>query len=262
MNPPQIFDSLAEQYDDSFTRSTIAQYLRGIVQARLERHFMSGMQVLELGCGTGEDALWLANRGVSVIATDVSEGMLAATRTKCQHQPLIQIERLDLRALPAPHPSDALLDGIFSNFGPVNCLQEWDTLAAWSAQRVNTGGIVALGVMSPACLWEPVWHGLHGNFKTATRRWRQNALFTLPENTHPIPINYPSIRRLTKAFSPHFTLRFVRGIGLFLPPSDVYGMIEKRPHLMRLLLRLEERFGGIKQLALLADHYWIEFERR
>ena len=42
----------------------------------------AGERVLELNCGTGEDAVHLARRGVRVLATDNSPRMLAAARSK------------------------------------------------------------------------------------------------------------------------------------------------------------------------------------
>jgi len=53
----------------------------------------------------------------------------------------------------------------------------------------------------------------------------------------------------------------VRGVGLFVPPSDVFGVIETRPRLLRLLTAMDGHFSHILWLALFADHYWIEFER-
>jgi SAM-dependent methyltransferase len=276
------FDPLAPTYDAAFTDTIIGRYLREQVQARLARHFGAGDTVLEMGCGTGEDALWLAGRGVRVLATDVSEGMLAAARAKTAGTPLVTIERLDLNALPQarwgaeeglrPSPTDGRaqrrpFDGAFSNFGPLNCLAEWRTLAEWLAARIQPGGVVGLGVMSPLCLWEAVWHGLHGDFKTATRRWRQTTFQPKTETAgfnplpSPIPIHYPTIRRLTRDFAPHFQRVYVQPLGLFLPPSDVFPVIEKRPRLLKLLLRSEQHAGKYRKLALFADHYWIEFEK-
>lgn len=263
MSQPQAFDSLAGSYDDSFTHSPIGRYLRQQVQTRLSKHFHADDYVLELGCGTGEDALWLAERGVRVLATDVSGGMLAAARQKCANNPLVQVEPLDLRQLSAIsyQLSATKLDGAFSNFGAMNCLNEWHPLANWLAERVKPGGIVGLGVMSPLCVWEPLWHGLHGDFKTATRRWKKQTIFQPGDSSDPITVTYPTIRRITKDFQPHFRRVYIRPVGLFLPPSDVFGVIEKHPRLLKTLMRLEKRFGEISQLSLLADHFWIEFER-
>src|SRR5262245_11398300 len=41
-----------------------------------------GLAVLDLGCGTGRHALWLAAEGAAVTAVDFSEGMLAEARSK------------------------------------------------------------------------------------------------------------------------------------------------------------------------------------
>lgn len=255
----QPFDPLAPTYDHEFTHSPVARLLRERVHRRLERHFQPGIDVLELGCGTGEDALHLAGLGVRVTATDVSESMLHLARAKAAGNPLIEFHHLDLRNLDAN--SSICFDGTFSNFGPLNCLEDWRPLAAWLADRVKPGGVVAFGVMSPFCLWEILWHGIHGDFKTAFRRWRQDTTFQADPTSPPIPIRYPTLRRLTRDFSPHFRRTHVEGIGLFLPPSDAFGVVEKRPHLLHRLSALERQFAPIPLLALLADHYWIEFER-
>lgn len=281
------FDSLAPTYDEAFTRTTIGRYLRERVWARLDRHFQPGDHVLELGCGTGEDALHLAGRGVRVLATDASESMLEVTRAKAQGNPLVSVAQLDLRALTplriqtegekqfaefvkSPLHSmergfrgevSASFDGAFANFGPVNVLADWRPLAGWLAERVRPGGIVGLGVMGPLCLWEIAWHGLHGDFKTAFRRLNGQASFQADESSEPLAIYYPTIKRLERDFAPHFRRVHLEAVGLFLPPSDVCGVVEKRPRLLRLLTALEDRCARFALLARFADHYWIEFER-
>lgn len=262
MNPPQAFDPLALTYDTAFTNSPIGKYLRTQIHARLDQHFSPGDHVLELGCGTGEDALYLALRGVRVTATDVSEGMLEAARAKVGDNSLIAFANLNLRRLPAGNAqTTTTFDGVVSNFGALNCLDDWRPLATWLVERVKPGGIVGLGVMSPLCLWEPLWHGLHGDFQTATRRWRKSTTFQIGESAESILVHYPTVRRITQDFAPYFQRTHVQGVGLFLPPSDVFGVIEKRPRFLKLLTSLEDRFTRYPLLAPFADHYWIEFRR-
>jgi malonyl-CoA O-methyltransferase len=43
---------------------------------------VGGLSVLDLGCGTGRHALWLAGAGASVTAVDFSEGMMEKARAK------------------------------------------------------------------------------------------------------------------------------------------------------------------------------------
>ncbi len=278
------FDPLAATYDDTFTNTQIGQYLRQRVRARLDVHFQPGDHVLELGCGTGEDALYLARRGVQVTATDSSEAMLDITRAKTQGNPLVRVEKLDLLTLtlnPSPLWRGTLkasflssvsrakeadderggYDGVFANFGPVNVLEDWRPLATWLAAQIKPGGIVGLGVMGPLCLWELGWHGLHLDFRTAFRRLRGPATFQADDKTAPINIYYPTIARLERDFSPYFRRVHLAPVGLFLPPSDVFGVLEKRSRLLRRLIALEDRFARFSWLARFADHYWIEFQK-
>jgi len=76
------FDELAAGYDADFTAGAIGSLLRAAVWRRLGARFAAGDRVLELNCGTGEDAVHLASRGVRVLATDASAAMLEVARRK------------------------------------------------------------------------------------------------------------------------------------------------------------------------------------
>lgn len=272
-----VFDPLAPSYDADFTASPIAQHLRARVHDRLLTHFQAGARVLELGCGTGEDALFLAQQSRQVTATDASPAMLDITRAKLERvltlnpPPLvgegergsegIQLALLDLAHLPVDGFDDAPYAGAFANFGVLNNLDvaACAHLAEWLAPRIQAQGILAFAVMPPYCLWESLWHGLHGDLKTATRRWQGRADFQPAPTQPPVSIFYPTPRQLARAFAPHFRLNDCVPLGLCLPPSDVYGVLEQRPRLMRRLLQLDDTLGRRRAFAVLADHYWIEF---
>ncbi|MFN8378810.1 MAG: class I SAM-dependent methyltransferase [Anaerolineae bacterium] len=253
------FDALASTYDADFTASPIARELRGRVQNRLAALFPSDSTVLELGCGTGEDALWLAGRGAQVLATDSSLVMLEQAQRKTEAEPRVTVARLDLASLPTDF--DGPYAGAYSNFGPLNCIPGWKDLACWLAERIPVGGMLAFGVMSRYCLWEFSWHGLHGDFRTARRRWSGHSTFSPGHATELIPIAYPSVREFSDEFAPWFRRTRLEALGLFLPPTDVYGVIERRPRLLRSLTRLDRQVGRAGWLANAADHFWIEFTR-
>ncbi len=80
----QAFDSLAARYDDLFTRSMIGRAQRGAVWKVLTETFKPGDHILEINCGTGEDALFLARNGISVVACDASEQMIRTARQRME----------------------------------------------------------------------------------------------------------------------------------------------------------------------------------
>jgi ubiquinone/menaquinone biosynthesis C-methylase UbiE len=80
---PAAFDVFAPTYDVDFTQTRLGKMLRGRVWQVLERYFSPGDHVLELACGTGEDACWLAEWGIRVTATDGSAEMVETTRQNC-----------------------------------------------------------------------------------------------------------------------------------------------------------------------------------
>jgi SAM-dependent methyltransferase len=253
------FDTLAAEYDQQFTSRPIARWLRDCIHTRLSQLYPSGATVLELGCGTGEDAAFLASRGVNVLATDVSHAMLDIARHKNAAQANIQFAQLDLNALP-DSSFQSQFSGVYANFGVMNCVHDLPALARWLSERTTSGSRLGFAVMSPTCLWEIGWHGLHGDFRTAFRRLRRNILFATPEGGS-LRIHYPSPRQFRQAFVPHFRQTHLQPLGVVLPPSEVYDAVEKRPNLLHLLTALEARLEAFPTLARFADHYWIELFR-
>jgi SAM-dependent methyltransferase len=222
------FDAVAEQYDTDFTSLPAARELR----QRVWRHlagFTPGQRVLELGCGTGEDALWLAARGVSVLATDVSEGMLAQARRKAAGHPLISFERQDATALSL----HGTFDGAYANFGVLNCVRDLGELGQRLGNVLRPGALFVAVVMPPFCLWETIAFGLRGDFSRATRRWRPT---TARIGGAAQPVWYPSAGRVRRELQPLFTQRHVEGLG--------------------------NRLSHIPMSHWLADHYVIVLERR
>src|SRR5438874_3024920 len=126
MMPAAVFDALAPEYDARFTESALGRILRRAVWRWLDRAFAPGARVLELNCGTGEDARHLGGRGVRVLATDASAAMLDLARAKIDGAGLagsievrhVDIERLDALIAESPGPPG----GAFSALGGLNCV--------------------------------------------------------------------------------------------------------------------------------------------
>ena len=95
-----FFDVTAKTYDSTFTDTKIGLEQRKKVYKNIEHIFLSGdkRNVLELNCGTGEDAIAFAKQGHNIIATDISDEMINVARSKNDYSNL-SFETLDFKNL-------------------------------------------------------------------------------------------------------------------------------------------------------------------
>jgi SAM-dependent methyltransferase len=251
------FDVLAAEYDVHFTATPLGVLLRQAVHRRLDSRFAAGDHVLEMACGTGEDAVHLGRRGVRVVATDASGLMIERARAKVAAAGLadrIETRRLaieDLASLTGP------FDGAFSNFGGLNCVADLEGLGNALGDLVRPGGLVLLCVMGPFVPWEWAGFVLRGEFGKAFRRLRHGGI-----EWRGITVRYPTPAALRRAFSPAFRPLRLSAVGALLPPTEWEPWAQKHPRLLAVLSRWERRLEAVPPLPWLADHYLLELERR
>ncbi len=256
-----FFDHAARYYDREFVRTPLGQELRAIVRERLAASFKPGDRVLELNCGTGEDAVWLARRGVQILATDVSPEMLNLTSEKaaaCGLTSMIQVGRLDL-ARPGREYIGRKFEGVFSNFGGLNCARDLEPLASMLAECVVPGGTLLLVFMGRYCAWEVAWHCLHFRPAAAFRRLKPGG--TMAGAEYAMRVWYPNTRSMNRVLAPWFEIRRAAAVGVFLPPTYLAEVILRRPRLFRVLRNLERAFAARFPFKFIGDHTICEYRR-
>jgi 2-polyprenyl-3-methyl-5-hydroxy-6-metoxy-1,4-benzoquinol methylase len=68
-------------------------------------------RALDLGCGEGSNAVYLAQQGFSVVAVDFVPAALAAARTRAEHAGVdVELRECDVIAYEAPSAFDVVLD--------------------------------------------------------------------------------------------------------------------------------------------------------
>lgn len=260
----RAFDIFAPDYDATFTHTRLGHLLRARVWATLSDFYKPETHILELACGTGEDAVWLGKQEISVTATDGSAEMIRRVGEKTQQQGVTarvrtkQLSLQDLMASPQILNPYAPFDGVLSNFGGLNTIQDWSRLAQALARLVRPGGQVLLVPMGPVCLWEIGWYLLHGQVKPALRRFQASA--TAQIGPHLISVWYPSARQLRRDFSPWFQHVQTESLGLWLPPSYLGHFVEHWPGLFARLNAVEQATAGLT--GGWGDHYVIRFVRK
>lgn len=136
------YDRWAEVYDHD--RNPLMAFEEPRIRAAVGD--VRGLQVLDLGCGTGRHALWLAAGGARVTAVDFSEGMLAEARRKPGAEAIHFLSHDLHHELPfAPRHFDLVLSGLV--------LEHLDPLAPFMAEVhrcLRPGGRAVLSGMHPA----------------------------------------------------------------------------------------------------------------
>jgi len=257
---PAAFDSLAESYDRVFTDSLIGRAQRNAVWRELDATFLPGQHVLELNCGTGADALYLAERGVRVDAFDVSPAMVSvASRRLWPGSPLpVRFQVLATEDLEAVN---AIYDGVLSDFGGLNCVQDLREVARQLARLVRPLGHLVLCLASRFCVWETAWWLAHGKPAKALRRLHKGGITAELSPGSFVHVRYPKVGELRRLFAPEFSLISVQGIGLFVPPSYLESQARRLPRLLRLATKLDGQFGSLPGLREVADHVLLKFRR-
>src|SRR4051812_35684113 len=69
-------------FDKLYGSNIIVQYKRDRVRGHVEQYLRPASTILELNSGTGDDAIWFAQLGHSVHATDISAGMQSILEKK------------------------------------------------------------------------------------------------------------------------------------------------------------------------------------
>lgn len=105
-----------------------------------------GLAALDLGCGTGRHALWLAGAGATVTAVDFSDGMLAEARRK-PGTDAVRFVAHDLHR-PLPFP-DGRFDLVVSGL-VLEHLRELGGFFAEARRVTRPGGRAVVSAMHPA----------------------------------------------------------------------------------------------------------------
>lgn len=259
------FDHIASSYDSLFTRSAIGQMQRKRVWKYIENVLpeLKGFEMLELNCGTGEDAMLFGEGGFNIVATDISEEMLKVTEKKaeqCSMQNKISSHYLDLESLNETL-FDKKFDLIFSNFGGINCVnpESLKTLFKKLPSLLNPGGRFIGVVMPRFCAWETIFFLLRFQFKKAFRRFSsKESLSDLHGPNMKTWYYHPS--QITGWTKEHFRVVSLRPIGVALPPAYLERFFTVKKRWLLRLNNIEKRLSRSSLFSGMADNYVIDLQ--
>jgi ubiquinone/menaquinone biosynthesis C-methylase UbiE len=259
------FDHIAHFYDLSFTNTVIGQLQRKRVWRYLEEIIpeLDGLEILELNCGTGEDAVLFGDRGFNIVATDISEEMLKVTQQKVRQYSLqnkISSHYLDLDSFDETI-FNKKFDLIFSNFGSINCIspEALQKLLKKIPSILEPGGRFVAVIMPRYCLWETIFFLFKFQFRKAFRRWTSKDVQAHPEGIVQKTWYYQP-RKIKKWAKVYFEVVDTIPIGVFVPPNFMEKFFSTRNRSLFGLYFLEKRIGYNSWLSGFSDHFVIDFK--
>ena len=255
------WNDAAETYEQKFTGTTVGRARRYAVWRDLERAFKPGERILELNCGTGIDAVFLAGKGVHILGCDIAPRMIELAQELAAQAELT--DPPDFRVLPTENlaaiAQEGPFDGAFSNFSGLNCVDDLSQVAQDLGRLLKPRARFLIVMMGRFVPWEIVWFLAHGKPSRAFQRLREDR--TSYVGTPSLTIQRPTVAQITKQMEPAFRLLQWKGIGITVPPSYSEHLASRFPKLIERLAGLDQRIGTLPLIRNMADCVLLEFER-
>ncbi len=169
----EAFDSVAADYDGQRGNNELIQDMRTEMWRWLDDSFPAACRLIDIGCGTGLDAIRMARLGHHVTATDWSSQMVERTADRARRESVaervrtVPIGAQDLALL----EGNRLYDGAYSNLGPLNCVPDLDAVSRECSRLLKVGGRLVFTVIGRVCPWEALHYALKGRVARARIRF-------------------------------------------------------------------------------------------
>jgi len=257
-NVLESFDNIADIFDEEFENG-ITRRLRQQIYATIHSLIPDGGSILDVNCGTGIDAIALAQQGYSVCGIVLAPKMVERARKKSV-QPGLPVlfmvssfERLE--------GMDSSFDLALSNFGGLNCVERLDKVAEQTAARIKPRGHMVCVVMPRLCLWETIVGLSQFDFHSAFRRLRKNVIAT-GFRGKTFSVHYHSPRQFAQSFGRWFDVCDVRGLNILSPPPHAMRFADRHPGFSSFLETVDGVIAGFPVCRSIGDHYLMTLRKR
>ncbi len=255
------FNAIAADYDSRDNSNPILVWMRSIVHEVYLKHLPVNAKILELNAGTGVDAVFLAENGFSVLATDISDKMIDVLFSNAKAQISKKMITAEVRSFEEiSQIAESDFDAVVSNFGGLNCISDFSRLSVDLARKLKAGGLFIAVVMNKLCPWEIFYYTLKLNFREAFRRFKKQGIMA-ELNGEKVQTFYFSPGEFSAAFSRNFTPVKLYTLALNTPPPYLVGLYNTFKPLVKLWMKIDELVKSLPLFNRMGDHFIIVMKK-
>jgi ubiquinone/menaquinone biosynthesis C-methylase UbiE len=239
----ESYNEVSKIYDKDVLSNKNFYYLYLEALDYLFSQFKKGDVVLDLGCGTGLEAIPLAMRGVKVVGIDISEGMLSKLKRKLE---ILNIKNVEVYQMPISNISRLIkiygeesFDGAYSFFGPLNSEPNIYAVNYALYRLLKKGASFIPIVINRWCLYD---------FLTFKPR-KRFGIYKKFKYQYYHPIEFIKIFK-------NFNVREVRGLGILLPHQK--SKIKDK-NILKLLFKFDVTVSKLFPFKYLGTDFLINF---
>lgn len=256
----RAFDAHAPQYDAIVEPNVLLRTMRAALCVEVARRVWPPAHLLDVGCGTGIDAVHFAQLGYRVTAIDPSREMVNQTRNRAGGSKLdVRVENVGAQEL--GKLGNEKFDAIYSDLGPLNCVPDLAQVSRACSALLKPAGVLILSVMGRICPWEILYYTARGDFVQAERRF--------PRTMVPVKLQdgvvwtrYYAPREFYNAFANEFQLVTYRALNLFLPPPYLNHWYQRAGILGKPFAWLDAHVSDFPFLRDAGDHFLMTLSPR
>ncbi|MHB2036195.1 MAG: class I SAM-dependent methyltransferase [Nitrososphaerales archaeon] len=261
----EAFDSASEEYDFTIRQNFINVWIR----ERSIRELLSLSKpqdvLLEIGCGTGAEAVQISKHVSGVVATDISRQMIALLEKKVEARGLqSKVKAVQLGASEIGQAANYLPGGkvrlAYSFNGALNCELKIHGFPFELWKILEPGGLFVCSIRNTLCISEALSHAVALQFNRMAPRKKQPVMVSV--GGIDIPSYYYSPRRFAKMFEPYFAVKKMIGLPVFLPPAYLSNFYVRARKVLSFAERAEIALAGFYPMNRLGDQTLLIFQRR
>ncbi|MBN1679809.1 MAG: methyltransferase domain-containing protein [Anaerolineae bacterium] len=257
------FDRAAKVYDatyaspsDSGHGNALMGWLRDQHTAVLRDLLPDNASLIDIGSGTGEEAIKLVAAGYSVLGIDISPAMIRQAQTKAAVHGLRrgisfrQLEAGKLDTLDERGP----FQGAYAGLGTLNTEPNLPGVAKGLHGLLEQNAPFVATVMNRRCLFDILYHLRRLKPGQTMKRhtdwhegWASGGVTAL--------VRFLTPSAFAAAFEPYFVVESVRAFPLWLPPVYMHEVYCDNPARFQRAERRDERMRSWPVLRGLGDHF-------